>query len=454
MSWSLPVTRASRLTVAVASALLGLVVPAALQAQDGTASVPKPRPSGRISMFVDSWSTSPDDGPSRSFRNVITTATLRAPEGEADGLEYGMDMRHSGLSGGTQPNRFSLYEGFVGARAADGHLRIRGGHLWLTDLGALGSLAGGHVEVRQKESARQGIGQLRVGAFGGLEPKILDTGYYSGVKKFGVYGALDGDAGRRHSLGYIQVRDQSLIERSVLSATNFVPVGRTFFLYQAAEYDLSQPAGMAKGGFNYFYANARVNPSARVELQGTYNRGRSIDTRGIADDVLNGRPVSQATALGLAYESQGGRITVEPIARVRVYAGFTQDKSSREDKPAHRTMVGGYAPNVGGTGLDVAASDTRTLRSNGSYHSSYVSVGRQVGRRVYVSGDYTTSLSIIRFSLSNGLITEDRPSTRRLSGTSSVNVGPATSLQLTVDRTWDVGLRELRVLAGLSYRFR
>ena len=417
-------------------------------------AAPKPRPTGRVSVYVDSWSSIPDEGVSRSFRTIITTATFRAPETESDGIDYGVDVRHSGLSGGTRPDRFSLYEGFVGARAADGHLRVRGGHLWLNDFGSLGSLAGGHVEFRQKDAAQEGIGRLRIGAFGGLEPKILDTGYYSGVKKFGVYGALDGAAGRRHSAGYVQVRDQSLTERSVLTTTNFVPVGRTFFLYQAAEYDLAKPAGEASAGLNYFYTNARVNPTARVELQGTYNRGRSIDTRGLADDVLNGRPISQSAALGLAYESRGGRVTVEPIARVRVYFGYTQDKSSREDKPANRTMIGGYAPNVGGSGLDIAASDTRTIRSNGNYHSSYVSVGRQVGRRAYVSGDYTTSLSVIRFSRSDGLVVEDRPSTRRVSGTGSINVGPATSIQITVDHTWDTDLRELRILSGLSYRFR
>lgn len=438
----------------VISALIVLAcpLPAADAGQDAPLQ-PKPRPTGRVSVFVDSWSSVPDEGIGRSFQNIITTATYRAPETESDGIDFGIDIRHSGLTG-TRPERFSLYEGFAGARAADGHLRVRGGHLWLADLGALGSIAGGHVEVRQKDDAQKGIGRLRIGAFGGLEPKVLDTGYYSGVKKFGVYGALDGEAGRRHSVGYVQVRDLTITERSVLTTMNFVPVGRKFFLYQAAEYDLARPAGEGTAGLNYFYTNARVNPTSRVELQGTYNRGRSIDTRGLADDVLNGRPISQSTALGLAYESRGGRITVEPAGRVRVYAGFWQDKSSRDATPAQRTMIGGYAPNVGGSGLDITASDTRTTRSSGSYHSSYVSVGRQIGRRVYATGDYTTSLSVLRFSRSDGIIVEDRPSTRRISGTGSINVGSATSLQITVDRTWDTDVRELRILSGLSYRFR
>jgi hypothetical protein len=197
-----------------------------------------------------------------------------------------------------------------------------------------------------------------------------------------------------------------------------------------------------------------VNATRRVEFQSTYNRGRSVDTRGLADDVVNGRVVSQSAALGLAYESLGGRVTVEPIKRVRVYAGLSQDKSNREDKPAGRRVVGGYAPNVGGSGFDLAASDTRTHRTTGSYHSDYVSIGRQVGRRLYASGDYTTSLSIVQFSRSDGILIEDKPTTKRLSGTGSINVGATTSLQITIDRTWDRGVREFRILSGVSYRFR
>ena len=64
--------------------------------------------------------------------------------------------------------------------------------------------------------------------------------------QFGVYGALDGAAGRRHSLGYIRVTDRSLTERAVISALNFVPVSRSFFLYQASEYDLVRPAGQGR----------------------------------------------------------------------------------------------------------------------------------------------------------------------------------------------------------------
>jgi hypothetical protein len=419
-----------------------------------SSSTPKPRPTGRISTFADAWSSDPDDGPARGVHQLITSAAFRAAETEENGIDYGVDVRHSGLSGGARPERLAINEGFVGARLAKGRVRIRGGHVWLNDLGALGSVAGGHVEMRQAPATTSRLGRWRIGGFYGAEPKIFEAGYFSGVRKLGAYAALDGEAGRRHSVGYVKVTDRSLTERSVVTTSNFLTVKRTFFLYQAAEYDLASPAGHARAGLNYFFTNARVNASRRVEFQGTYNRGRSVDTRGLADDVVNGRAISQSTALGLVYESLGGRLTVEPLKRVRVYVGLSQDRSNREDRPAGRRVVGGYAPNVGGSGFDLTASDTRTHRTSGSYHSDYVSIGRQVGRRIYVSGDYSTSLSIVQFSRSDGIVIVDKPATRRLSGTGSINVGTATTLQITLDRTWDRGVRELRILSGVSYRFR
>ncbi|MGE3176905.1 MAG: hypothetical protein AB7O32_05520 [Vicinamibacterales bacterium] len=435
--------------------LLALAPQSAAQiGMGGSTSAPKPRPTGRVAIFADAWSSDPDEGPTRGVHQLISSAAFRAPETEENGLDYGLDLRHSGFSGGTRPERMSVNEAFAGVRFAQGRARVRGGHIWLNDLGALGSIAGGHAEIRQSPAIKSQWGRWRIGGFYGGEPRVFDSGYFAGVRKLGGYVALDGEAGRRHSLGYVRVMDRSILERSVLTTNNFFAVRRTFFLYQAAEYDLVQPAGQARAGLNYFFTNARLNPARRVELQGTYNRGRSVDTRGLADDLLNGRQVTQATALGLSYESIGGRVTLEPWPRVRVYAGLSEDRSNREDRPAHRTMLGGYAPNVGDSGFDLAASDTRTHRVSGDYHSRYVSVGRQIGRRVYVSGDYTTSLSIVQFSRSDGIVIEDKPSSRRVSGTAAINVGTTTTLQVTVDRTWDRGVRELRVLTGLSYRFR
>ena len=107
-----------------------------------------------------------------------------------------------------------------------------------------------------------------------------------------------------------------------------------------------------------------------------------------------------------------------------------------------------------GTGLDVSGSDSRVDRSTGPYHSRYFSVGRSISRTVYVSMDYSTSLSVVRFLRSDGVIIEARPSTRRYSGSASITLNRALSLLTNVDHTVDGDLTELRVLTGLSYRIR
>lgn len=439
----------SRLLFAVS-----LVVGAATAAQAQTP--PKPHPWGRVSFYVNGSHTSVDGVPGTGYGEFITSIAYQVPDQERSGLDYGLDARHSGVSGLTRPQRLSVYEGYVGARLMGGALRVRGGHLWLSDLGALGSVAGAAVEVRQKSNSptiQPGIGRLRVGFFGGLEPSIAEWGYAQDVKKFGGYVALDGAHARRHVLGFVNVRDASMSERSVLTATNFVPMGRKFFLYQAAEYDVQRPAGQAQAGLTYFMANARVSPTTRLDLQGTYNRGRSVDTRGLAQDILSGRPVTQTTVDGLLYESVGGRATVEVVRRVRVYAGYTRDKTNREDTPTGRTLIGGHAGNLLGSGFDVSASDAFIDGANRQYQSRFLSAARQIGRTIYVSGDYSTSLSVLHFSRSDGVVIEMRPRTRRVSGNATIYLNRKVSLLFTIERTRDDQATDVRMLSGMTYRF-
>ena len=289
---------------------------------------------------------------------------------------------------------------------------------------------------------------------GGLEPNIFDAGYASNVKKYGAYVAYDGAGARKHALGYVSIRQGSLTERSVLTTTNFLPVRRKLFLYQAAEVNLAAPAGLGRTGLAYLFANARVTATDRVELQGTYNRGRSIDARGLGDDILNGRPIPQSTIDGLLYESAGGRVTAEVYTRVRVYAGVSRDKTNRDAEVTRRYQVGGYASNVAGSGVDLTASDSLMDRPSGRYHSWFVSAGRQAGRRTYLSVDYSTSLSVIRFSRSDGIVIETRPQTTRVSGTATANLSRAWSLMATVERTSESDLSQVRALAGVTYRIR
>jgi hypothetical protein len=406
-----------------------------------------------VSFFSNTSRMFTDGGLAAGLGEMTSAFAFRLDETDADGIEYGVDARHSTYTDATRPDRLSIYEAFAGARVADGRVRLLGGQLWLNDLGSLGSVAGGAVEWRQRR-ATPSASRVRVGAFGGLEPNVLEAGFAPNVRKMGGYLTYEGPAARRHTVGYVRVKNAELVERSVITATQYVPVGTKFFLYQAMEYDLLPPAGRAEKGLTYFFTTARVMPSRRVEVQGTHSRGHSIDVRGLSDAILSGRAVTESAVEGLLYESTGGRVTVEAVRRVRVYAGYTSDKNSRDSSRTGRVLVGGYASNIANQGLDAAASDTVVDRPTGRYHSRYLSLGRQIGRHVYASVDYTTSLSVVRYSRSDGITIETRPHTSRISGSATVNLGGAMSLLVTAERSRDDSSHEFRVLAGVTYRMR
>ena len=82
-----------------------------------------------------------------------------------------------------------------------------------------------------------------------------------------------------------------------------------------------------------------------------------------------------------------------------------------------------------------------------------MSVGRNLSPRVYLSGEYTSSLSVLRYVQSSGIVIENRPSTKRLGGTAIVHVGRKASLLFVFDHTQDTNYRENRLLAGLNFRF-
>jgi len=434
---------------AVLAGLL-LIVPTIATPQDTG------RISGRVSVHTDTGQREVEGiGPQRETM-VTTAATFETNERENDpnGLEIGLDVRQSRWLTGEHPDRLSLYTGFVGTRVGgDTGVRVRAGHMWLPDLGTTGNLAGGLVEIARRPSNTRT--QVRFGGFMGLEPKSFDVGYVPDVRKEGVYAAVQRGYLQRHVIGYTRVSQGSMTERSVLSTTNFLPMGRAVYVYQAAEYEVRGPAqGAAERGLSYLLANLRVSPASRLELLGTYNRGRALDARQLTADLLTGRPLTQQAVEGLTYESAGGRVTVEPFHSLHVYASYARDRNNRDDVPTARVTFGGQAGDVMKTGVDAAFSDARIERSTGPYHSRYLSVGRGIGRAAYASVDYSTSLSVIRFERLDGVIIEARPSTRRWSGSTSINVDRAVSLLFTVDRTRDDTVRDLRILTGLSYRIR
>jgi len=412
------------------------------------------RPTGHVSVHVNTAGRDWNDGTRRRDTELSTGVTLESPRTDENGVEYGLDLRHTRYASGARPDRLSIYDGFAGGRfGGDTQVRVRAGHLWLQDLGTMGALAGGLIEVGQRRDVSEG--RFRAGFFSGLEPRLYDTGYAPDVRKYGGYAVYESGYQRRHVVGYTTVTQGTMTERSVLSVTNFIPGGQKFFAYQASEFEVKGPAqGAAQSGLSYFMTNVRVTPSSRVELNGTYNRGRSLDARQLTSDLLNGRALTTQAVEGLRYESAGGRVTVEVVPRVRLYAGYARDRTNREDAATGRITLGGHAGNVFGTGFDLSGSDSRVQRSTGPYHSSYLSLGRSLGRAAYVSMDYSTSLSVVRFLRSDGVIIETRPSTRRYSGSGSITLNRYFSLLATVDYTIDADLNELRILSGLSYRIR
>jgi hypothetical protein len=432
------------------AALLLIGVPAAATPQNTG------RIAGRVSVHTDTARREVEGAAPQNETMVTTAATFETTEREddANGLEVGLDVRQSRWLTGAHPDRLSLYTGFVGTRVGgETGVRVRAGHMWLPDLGTIGNVAGGLVEIAQRPSST--TTRFRVGGFMGLEPKSLDVGYTPDVRKAGVYAAVQRGYLQRHVVGYTRVQQGSMTERSVLSTTNILPMGRAVNVYQAAEYEVRGPAqGAAPGGLSYFLANVRVSPSSRLELLGTYNRGRAIDARQLTADLLTARPLTQQAVEGLTYESGGGRVTVQPVRSVHVYASYARDRTNRDDVPAARVTFGGQAGDIMKTGVDAAFSDARIERSTGPYHSRYVSVGRGIGRTAYASVDYSTSLSVIRFERLDGVTIETRPLTRRWSGSTSINIGRTVSLLFTVDRTTDDTVRDVRILTGLSYRIR
>ncbi len=429
-------------------ALVAVAVPSGARAQSAGW--------GRVSLFLQGGQSRPDDGSETfSSNEAVATLTLRSAEQEENGFEYGFDGRGStyGAGGDDRQNRFSLWDAWAGGRFASGRIGLRVGQQWITELGGLGSVGGALVEWRgQKGSGKRKL-RPRIGLFGGLEPKGWEAGWASGVKKGGVYAALDGEGGQRHVLGFVTIRNSSLTERSVLSTTNFIPVGRKLFFYVAGEYDVAQPGGQADAGLSYAFVNARWSVSSRVELQGLYHRGRSYDARTITQDQIDGRPVDPRLLTGFLYESAGGRLTVEVARGVRVFAGYARDRGNRDDGSTGRITAGFHASNVFRSGIDVTVSDNRIDRPDNTYDSWYASIGRSFGGRVYVSLDYSTALSVLRFTSSDGVVVESRPQTNRFSLNGSVNLGRSVSLLFAAERGTDDRATDLRGTAGLSVRF-
>jgi hypothetical protein len=405
---------------------------------------------GRVAFFATTARDTPREGDtSQSFSEYVTSVAYHSATSADTLLEFGFDGRFAGSSVDRRDAEASIFEAWAGARLMAGALRVRGGNLWLTELGGLGAIGGGTVEYGRDV----GGGRLRVAGFGGLEPKAYEAGYADDVTRAGGYVAYDGTQTLRSALGYVLIRHAGLTERSVLSTTNYLPAGRRVFVYQAAEVDLQGPGGQGAGGLTYFFVNGRALATSRLDVQGTYHRGHSIDARTITLDQLAGRPVPARLLEGYLFESWSTRVTVTAAAGVRLYGGYGEDRNDRDSEPASRITAGWSASNLFGSGVDATVSLYRIDRgAPGSYDSWYISVGRSIGSRTYVSGEYNSALSVVRATGADDFIVESRPRTDRVSASAIVNATRLLSFLVTAERTADEAYTETRVLAGITCR--
>jgi hypothetical protein len=190
-----------------------------------------------------------------------------------------------------------------------------------------------------------------------------------------------------------------------------LPLGRKVHVYQASEYDLTGVGGNGSARLSYWLSNARVTPTSRLEFQANYQRGRSVDARSLALDLLQGVAVSSEGVRGLLFESVGGRAWFTVLPRVRVTGGCSRDRTNRSEGGNNRYDFGASAWNIAGMDFYLTRSAINGDRTCAAWDAS---VGRTVGSRLYVTGEFSTDLSSVRLAdEGGGFIIEHRPRTRR-----------------------------------------
>jgi hypothetical protein len=406
---------------------------------------------GRFALFT-SWSQrSWRAGATADFPEIIGMLTLYGGGGPESTFEFGLDSRVASYPSTSRDQRISLYEAYVGLHSRNGAWNVRLGQMWLHELGGLGSFGGIFAEYRQPQPSSWG--QWRFGLFAGYELQTYQLDYLKDIGKGGVYVALDGDHGRQHVLGYVSVRNQGLTERSVIVFSNYVPIGRSLRLYQALEYDTEGPAGLGGSELTYFMANLNYQVSPVIGIQGTYHEGRSIDTRSITEDVIDGRPVAPESLDALLFESARLRLMVRPARNISVWAGYGTDRNNRDDPTSNRFNLGFSARRLFGSAADFNLSATRTDRGEDTYDSLWGSLGYAFGSRVYVSLEYRDTLSVYHLSQGDGASVEIRPNSTLYSITSNVSLNHTFSLLIEFELLNHSDFDERRVMTGLIIRF-
>ncbi len=409
---------------------------------------------GRVALYTNALRLPTADGGSRIIAQWSAALTLHSRPNPEGGFEYALEARATRDFENERDMLSYLYNAYVGARTNDGVFGARIGQMWLDELGSLGAVGGAALELRTRgESA---LGRFRIGVFGGVEPKISEIGWFQNVQKGGVFVALDGANARQTVLGYVQVRNEDIQERSVITLTNYLPLAKNLFIYQTGEYDLSPPGGVGHAGLNYFMINGRWLPMPKLELQAIYHYGRSIDARTLSQDQIDGRPIDPRVLEGFLFESIGGRVTYSILPMLRIFGGYAEEKRNAGDKPITRITGGLFASDLFRSGFDLAVTDNQYRRPDGGNDDTiYVSLGHSVGARVYLTAEYSTSVAFLRFTDSGGVVVETQPRTERFALSGIFNLTRAFSVLLTLEHLQgDTPADDSdRGLLGLTVRF-
>jgi len=437
-----------RVRPVLAAVLLGLAAVAASVREASAQAIPA---SGRFSLYTGWSERETADGDTSDLTEVIASLALEPPSDFDSLFEYALDLRFATYPSSDRDQTVSIYEAYVGVHSRDQRWSARLGQLWVRELGGLGSVGGFQGEYRLADATP--LGSWRFGLFAGLEPEFYEGGFAEDVRKGGVYAALDGARGRRHVLGWVTIQNSDLTERSVVVFNNYLPVARTFNMYQGLEYDTQGPGDLGDSDLSYFFINLRYSPIKILDLQGTYHRGRSVDTRSITRDQLDGRPVSPEALEGLLFESGRLRVTVRATRFLSLWASFGQDRNDWDDEANDRFQLGFSARQLFDTGFDITVSSSQYDDGDDSYDSLYASIGTSVGQRVYLSLDYNQSFAVYHYEDGTGGTIEVRPDSNRYALSCNLNLNRTLSFLLVAETATSDDFDEKRVLAGLVVRF-
>jgi hypothetical protein len=139
---------------------------------------------------------------------------------------------------------------------------------------------------------------------------------------------------------------------------------------------------------------------------------------------------------------------------LRVHAGYARDRNNMDSAATGRVTAGASLANLAHMGIDASVSQSWIQRPTGAYRATYVSVGRRIGAAVYLSADYSSSVSIARFTRSDGFVIETRPRTRHVSTSGLVTLSRNLSLLTMVDWTRGDTATDVRMQSGLTVRLR